>query len=79
LRYLSDKRFLVVEEKGDLRDACETLGDANTTLRGTLNVRLPALDELTEANGNRLDTVLASLARYSDVQRRIKTVSGKEA
>lgn len=67
LRQLSSKSFLVSEEKNDFRLACRILQDGNTRLREALSVALPALDELADANYNRLDMVRASLTRHRDI------------
>ncbi|WP_454742398.1 hypothetical protein [Cupriavidus necator] len=59
------------EQKAEFDDACRLLRSANGELAVKLGLTLPALEELGDANYNRLDKTRDALARHADIFRGI--------
>lgn len=74
LRYFSTRTVMTREHKDEFDERCRSLRAANAKLGTALGIMLPVLEELADANYNRLDKLRSVLARCEDVYVGLRTV-----
>ena len=67
LRYFSSRPFVTSQQKDEFGERCRSLRSASMKLAEKLGITLPFLDELADANHNRLDKLKDLFLRYDDI------------
>lgn len=76
LRYFSSRPFVTAEQKVEFNERCRTLRSANMKMAEKLGITLPVLDQLADANHNRLDKLKDLFLRYDDIYTGLRKVAG---